>query len=242
MAHGWFYTDQPRPAAAFHLEHVLRAVEPGYYHLARRLTTAFTQAVQEHPNHAATWHRLALSHLDWGQLFAYHRTCAQMQQRFAVPGEARQAALMLAGPPGFGMAANRLAMHEPAFGCGLFEWQQTIRASVLQPKVLTNPEQRLARLPKEEKLLRGAILCRAGKHADALAELAEARDPVGLLFRALAEHGRGNKAACLAALAAAKKLIPPDKIDLIEQTPLPWLELVETRVLLKELEGLQGGR
>ena len=39
-------------------------------------------------------------------------------------------------------------------------------------------------------------------------------------------------------LAEARKLIGPDKLDLIEQTPLPWLELVETRVLVKELETL----
>jgi hypothetical protein len=125
---------------------------------------------------------------------------------------------------------------EVCFWTGLFDWQQTIRAAVLQPKTLTDPEQWLVRLPKEERLLRGAILCRAGKHADAVAELGDVRDPVGLLFRALAEHGRGNKAACRTALAAAKKLIPPDKIDLIEQTPLPWLELVECRVLVKEVE------
>jgi WD40 repeat protein/tRNA A-37 threonylcarbamoyl transferase component Bud32 len=229
------------PATAFHLEHALRA-KPDDGDLTRRLSAVLTQAALAQPNVAVTWRRLALAQLHAGQVDAYRQTCQQMQQRFAVPGEIRLAAFMLAAPPGFGMAANRLAVHEPAFGCGLLEWQHTIRAAVLQPKLLTNPEQWLARLPKEEKLLRGAILCRAGKHAEAVAELVDVRDPVGLLFRALAEHGRGNQAACRTALAAAKKLIPPDKIDLIEQTPLPWLKLVETRVLLKELEGLRGGK
>jgi WD40 repeat protein/serine/threonine protein kinase len=226
-------------AAAFHLEHALRA-KPDDANLTRRLTAALTQAAQGPRTLASsvTLRRLALAQLHAGQVDAYRRTCQQMQQRFAVPGEARQAAFMLASPPGFGRAASRLAIREPAFGCGLFEWQHTIRAAVLQPKVLTNPEQWLARLPKEDRLLRGAILCRAGNHADAVAELAEVRDPVGLLFRALAEHSRGNTDACRTALAAAKKLIPPDKIDLIEQTPLPWLELVECSVLVKELETL----
>ena len=122
--------------------------------------------------------------------------------------------------------------------CSSDLWQQTIRASVLQPAMLRDPQTWLARLPKDDKLLRGAILCRSGKHAGAVAELADVRDSVGLLFRALAEHGRRNKNAARAALAKAKKLIPPDKIDLTEQTPLPWLELVETRVLVKELETL----
>jgi WD40 repeat protein/serine/threonine protein kinase len=229
--------------ATFHLEHALRA-KPDDANLALRLRYALTRALgADLPTapSAVTWRRLALvqlaaAQLNIGQIDSYRQTCQQMQERFAVPGEARQAAFMLGGSPGFGKAANRLAIHEPAFGCGLFEWQQTIRAAVLQPKVLTNPEQWLARLPNEEKLLRGAILCRAGKHAGAVAELADVRDPVGLLFRALAEHGRGDKEACRTALAAAKKLIPPDKIDLIEQTPLPWLELVECRVLVKEVE------
>jgi hypothetical protein len=92
-----------------------------------------------------------------------------------------------------------------------------IKGSLQAANIQVNTHARIIRQD-----LRGAILCRAGKHADAVAELADVRDPVGLLFRALAEHGRGNKAACRTALAAAKKLIPPDKIDLIEQTPLPW--------------------
>jgi hypothetical protein len=225
--------------AAFHLEHTLRA-QPGDGDLVRRLTAALAQAAASNralPD-AATWRRLALAHLHTGHVDAYRRTAQQMQQRFAVPGEAQQAALLLAGPPGFGLAVHRLALTDPAFGCGLFEWQQTIRAAVMQPGVLTNPQTWLARLPTDDKLLRGAILCRAGKHAEAVAELSEVRDPVGLLFRALAEHGRGNQAAARAALAEAKQLMPPEQIDLIEQSPLPWLEMVETRMLLQELETL----
>jgi hypothetical protein len=238
--------DKQWQTAAFHLEQALRA-QPGDGDLARRLTAALAQAAESNrtlgaglptPPTAATLRRLALAHLHTGQVDAYRRTAQQMQERFAVAGEAKQAAFLLAGPPGFGLAANRLALMDSAFGCGLFDWQQTIRAAVLQPGVLKNPQTWLARLPKDDKLLRGAILCRAGKHAEAVAELADVRDPVGLLFRALAEHVRGNKEAARAARAEARKLIGPDKIDLIEQTPLPWLEMVETRVLLKELETL----
>jgi hypothetical protein len=225
--------------AAFHLEHALRA-QPGDGDLARRLTVALAQAAASNralPN-AATWRRLALAHLHTGHVDAYRRTAQQMQQRFAAPGEAKQAVLLLAGPPGFGLVAHRLALMDSAFSCGLFQWQQTIRAAVLQPGVLKNPHTWLARLPKDDKLLRGAILCRYGEPIRAVAELSDVRDPVGLLFRALAEHGRGNKEAARAALAEARKLMPPEQIDLIEQSPLPWLESVETRVLVKELETL----
>jgi WD40 repeat protein len=234
--------DKQWQTAAFHLEHALRA-QPGDGDLGRRLTAALAQAAEGNgtPPNAATLRRLALAHLHAGQVEAYRRTAQQMQERFAVP-EARQAALLLAGRPGFGMAANRLALTDSAFGCGLWEWQQTIRAAVLQPGVLKDRQTWLTRLPKDDKLLRGAVLCRAGKHAEAVAELADVRDPVGLLFRALAEHGGGQKEAARAALAEANKLIPPEKIDLIEQTPPPWPEMVETRVLLKELETLLSGK
>jgi eukaryotic-like serine/threonine-protein kinase len=231
--------DKQWQTAAFHLEHALRA-QPGDGDLARRLTAALAQSADSNRTvtNAATWRRLALVHLHTGQGDAYRRTCQQMQERFAVPGEAKQAAFLLAGPPGLGLAANRLALTDSAFGCGLLEWQQTIRAAVLQPGVLKNPQTWLARLPKDDKLLRGAILCRCDEPILARAELADVRDPVGLLFRALAEQGRGNKEAARAALAEARKMIPQEKIDLIEQTPLPWLEMVETRVLLKDLETL----
>jgi hypothetical protein len=231
--------DKQWQTAAFHLEHALLA-NPADGDLARRLTAALAQAVESNralPN-AATWRRLALAHLHTGHIDAYRRTVQQMQQRFAVAGEAQQAALLLASPPGFGLVADRLALTDSAFGCGLFQWQQTIRAAMLQPGVLNNPHTWLALLPKDDKLLRGAILCRYGEPIMAVAELSDVRDPVGLLFRALAEHGCSNKEAARAALAEAKKLIPPEKIDLIEQSPLPWLERVETRVLLKELETL----
>jgi DNA-binding beta-propeller fold protein YncE len=195
--------------AAFHLEQALRA-QPGDGDLARRLTVALAQVARGNETlaNATTWRRLALAQLHTGQIDAYCRSAQQMQERFA------------------------------AADGGLFGWQQTIRTAVLQPGVLKNPETWLARLPKDDKLLRGAVLCRSGEPILALAELSEVRDPVGLLVRALAEHGRGNQKAARAALAEARKLIPPEKIDLIEQTPLPWLETVETRVLLKEVETL----
>jgi hypothetical protein len=206
--------DKQWQTAAFHLEQALRA-QAGDGDLGRRLTAALAQAAESNrtlPN-VAILRRLALAHLHTGQVDAYRRVCQQMQERFAVPGEA-----------------------------SLFEWQQTIGAAVPQPGVLKNPQTWLARLPKDDKLLRGAILCRAGKHAEAVAELSDARDPVGMLFRAVAEHGRGHKEAARAALAEARKVIPEEKIDLIEQTPLPWLEMVETRVLVKELEALLSGK
>jgi hypothetical protein len=103
---------------------------------------------------------------------------------------------------------------------------------------LAEPESWLPLLPREEKLLRGAVLYRAGKHADAVMELEGLQEPVAVLFRALAEHGRGNQGAARQALAEARKLLPPEKIDLVEQTPPQWPQRVESDILLKEVDAL----
>jgi hypothetical protein len=102
------------------------------------------------------------------------------------------------------------------------------------------PESWLAALPREEKLLRGAVLCRADRHADAVKELAGLHEPVACLFRALAEQGRGNPEAARRALDDARKLLPPAKIDLVQQTPLPWQQRFESDLLVKEVERLLG--
>ena len=107
----------------------------------------------------------------------------------------------------------------------------TVRTAVLLPDALPRPESWLPLLPPGEKLLRGAVLCRAGKHAEAVKELAEEKTPLACLFRALAEHGRGNREAARQALAEAVKQLPPQKLDLIEHTPLPWADQVEIATL-----------
>jgi WD40 repeat protein len=223
-------------AAAFHLEQVLtaRAGDPA------RLLQVLSRAVTQQPELSSTWRRLALAQLQAGQADAQRRTCEQMQQRFRVPGEVAQAGFALAAPPQpFGGVGVALLRH-PGLqsGAGLYDRLVTVRTAVLRPQTLTAPESWLAALPREEKLLRGAVLCRAGKHADAVGELAGLQEPVAVLFRALAEHGRGNKDAARQALAEARKQLSPQKVDLVEQTPLPWQQRVESDVLVKEVEAL----
>src|SRR5262249_4743686 len=86
----------------------------------------------------------------------------------------------------------------------------------------------LPRLPREEKLLRGAVLCRAGKHAEALEELKGLVEPLALLFGALAEVGKGDREAALKLLKEGKERLPDAK------TPLPWAERVEIETLRAE--------
>jgi hypothetical protein len=80
------------------------------------------------------------------------------------------------------------------------------------------------------------VLCRAGKHAEAVKKLQGVPGPLAGLCRALAEHGRGDREAARRALDEAGKQLPPDKVDLYQQTPLPWAERVEIETLRGEAE------
>jgi WD40 repeat protein len=227
-------------AAAFHLEQTLTARPSAADR--DRLLRALTETTRQQPELSSAWRRLALAQLHAGQADAFRRTCRQMQQRFRVPGPIPQAVFALGSMPSHptGAAVTAALLGHPAApaGAGLFDRQQTVRASVLRPGTLADPESWLPLLPPDEKLLRGAILCRAGKHADAVKELQPLKEPIACLFRALAEHGRGNKDAARQALDEAGKQLPPEKIDLYQQTPLPWQQRVESDVLRREVEAL----
>jgi hypothetical protein len=226
------------PAAAFHLEQLL-SISSTEAALFPRLVQALSRLTEQQPDSAAGWRRLALAQVQAGQPDAFARTSRQMQQRFRVPGEVAQTGFALAVPlQPFGGVTVALLRHPGLPGAGLYDRLVTVRTAVLRPGTLAEPESWLAVLPREEKLLRGAVLCRAGKHADAVKELEGLQEPVAVLFRALAEHGRGNQDAARQALAEARKLLPPAKIDLVEQTPLPWDQRVEIDVLRREVEAL----
>jgi hypothetical protein len=238
------------PAVAFHLEQALTA-RPDAANLDRLLRTLRGMAGRQ-PELSPTWRRLALAQLAaWrrhtvaqlaaGQEDAYRRTCGQMQQRFRVPGPLPRAVFAVGSLPSqpAGVAVTAALLGHPApTGATDFDRLETVRASVLRPDTLTEPESWLPLLLPGEKLLRGAILCRAGKHADAVTELQSLKEPLACLFRALAEHGRGDKDAARHALEEALKQLPPEKIDLIQQTPLPWQQRVEIDVLRREVEAL----
>jgi hypothetical protein len=227
------------PAAAFHLEQSL-SVSPADADLATRLVQALSRVTEQQPDAASAWRRLALAQVQAGQPDAFARTCRQMQQRFRVPGEVGQAGFALAAPlqPLGGVNAAMLRHRDLPPGASLHDRLVTVRTVVLRPGALAEPAAWLAALPREEKLLRGAVLCRAGKHADAVKELEGLQEPLAVLFRALAEHGRGNQDAARQALAQTRKLLPPEKIDLVEQTPPPWEQRVESDVLRREVEAL----
>jgi hypothetical protein len=231
--------DQQWLAAAFHLEQVLSA-RPDEATARDRLLQALAESVRRQPELSSAWRRLALVQRHAGPDGAFRQTSREMQQRFRVPSEVAQTGFALAAPTQpFGGVSVALLRH-PGLppGAGLYDRLLTARTAVLRPQTLIEPESWLPLLPGEEKLLRGAVLCRAGKHADALRELEGLQEPLAVLFRALAEHGRGNKDAARRALDEALKQLPPEKIDLYQQTPLPWQQRVESDILRREVEAL----
>jgi hypothetical protein len=114
------------------------------------------------------------------------------------------------------------------------------RACVLLPDAVAEPARLLALLPERaDALTRGAVLCRAGRHEQALQLLGQGDEPAALLYRALAEHGRGKPEAARAALAQAEQwLKAPDRGD-PEQTNaagLTWQQRVEVDLLCHEAQ------
>jgi hypothetical protein len=240
-AAGWGKRDSQWLAAAFHLEQELTA-RPDNRSVLSHFLEVLSQAATQQPELSSTWRRLALAQLQAGQPDGYRRTCEQMQQRFRVPGEVPRGVFIFgatpAGPLGAVLALQ--AQRQAAFpsGPGAIDRLQTVRAAVLRQGTLVDPESWLAALPKDEKVLRGAVLCRASKHADARKELEGLQEPVALLFRALAEHGRSNPDGARQALQQALAQLPPEKIDLFQQTPLPWDQRVEIATLRGEVVAL----
>jgi WD40 repeat protein len=232
--------DRQWPAVAFHLEQALTA-RPDADDLAR-LLRALAETVRLWPELSPAWRRLALAQLRAGQEDAYRQTCRRMRQRFRVPGPLPRAAFAFGALPSdparVALTAALLSHPAAPAGAGLLDRLETVRAAVLRPGTLTEPESWLPLLPGEEKLLRGAVLCRAGKHADAVKQLEALSEPLACLFRALAEQGRGDREAARRALAEAVKQLPPEPIDLSRQTPLSWQQQVEIGALRREVEAL----
>jgi hypothetical protein len=118
----------------------------------------------------------------------------------------------------------------------------TARAAALQPQGAGDLDGLPRRLPPADRIIRGALLCRGGRHAEAVQLLASSRDDRGLLGLALAEHGRHRPEAARQALAKAMQwLEAPSDADPRQPNAvrLAPLERLEVALLRREVEALR---
>jgi WD40 repeat protein/tRNA A-37 threonylcarbamoyl transferase component Bud32 len=94
-----------------------------------------------------------------------------------------------------------------------------------------------------DPVTRGAVLFRSGKPKEAAEALKDTNDEVGLLFLALAEHGRGRPAEARKALDRLRQLLLNAAADPLAPSPaLPWQKRLEVYLLFQEAEALLQGR
>src|SRR5262249_3137068 len=142
-----------------------------------------------HPAPPAHLRRHALCRAGAGQDDAYRQACAALVRHLEEgPSPLALLRLLAAAPdsaPAVAAAAAALAAERSAL----------VRACLLRPGALPAPERLLPLVPEADALTRAAVLCRAGRHEEALHLLAGRTGPVTLLYRALAEHGCGRVTA-----------------------------------------------
>jgi putative DNA primase/helicase len=170
-----FHFDQAlaaRPAEPLHLRRgraraELARAEPGRWEDAR---ADFARAVDQQPDEPDAWRGLALTQLMLNQPDAYRQTCARFLDRFAFPPEA------VAAGVAFGPAADdpftRAALARSADPL-LAARRSAARAAVLRLDAVPDPA-RLLVWAGGDPVARGAVLCRAGRHAEAVQALAGA--------------------------------------------------------------------
>jgi hypothetical protein len=108
------------------------------------------------------------------------------------------------------------------------------------------PDRLLALLTdKDDPVVRGAVLCRAGRQDEALTLLGQRADAVALLYRGLAELGRGRPDAARSTLEQAEQWLRATEAD--DPGPsnlerLTWQQRLEVEQLRGELGSLLRAR
>jgi hypothetical protein len=253
----WHFTEAERllgegqaKAAAFHLDRCGGLPPmPTWLHrrgdLAARLgrwpaaQADFTNAWEPWPRDQWINRKLALLGLARGRLADYRRACAQLRRGLGTPAEAAVVGTLFAAPPGNPCTAALVGFLArdactPSRG--------RLRALVARTCVLSAED--IVNLPAllwmagQDPLARAAVLCRAGRHAEAVRVVGGGKDAQTLLWRARAECGQGRRDAARTALNEAEKWLatPADRTTRTIGEELPWETLLEIRLLRKEVE------
>jgi tetratricopeptide (TPR) repeat protein len=207
----------------------------------------FGRAIAIQPNDLRGWSALALANLGAGRMDTYRKTCGRLLDFLQPTPEVPLATFLLNPAPGHAWgAALALKAWQDALPRRRQEQVQVVRPAVVRSGAIADPARLLAFTAQADPVTRGAALCRAGRHDEAAKVLGPGQEVEGLLYLALAEHGRGRPGAAKQALERAVRwLEAPSRYD-PERTNyarLPWDERLEVDLLRREAEALlQGGK
>jgi WD40 repeat protein/serine/threonine protein kinase len=202
----------------------------------------FGFVVRKTPDNMGAWRSLALAHLGEGKTKAFQETCGQLKARFGRPPWSSQLGLAFTAAPG--NVLNKLVLAASIrqnLDSTSYSQAEILRLCMLRPGTVADPAALLAFLQPHQNLERGAVLCRAGKHADAarlLAEHNKKRNPdrdwaLAELYLAIAEQAQGHTEEATRALEKAAKWI-----DSPNGKAQRWDTRVELQTLRHEAETL----
>jgi tetratricopeptide (TPR) repeat protein len=203
----------------------------------------FARAAEQIPEEPEAWRGLALSELALNRPDAYRGTCRRFVERWGRSTEVAVMGLLFSSTPGNAPGLAGLTW-EAVNGtpARVAACRATARTCVLQRDALAEPALLLP-LVGGDPLLRGAVLYRAGHPEEAVQALRGNKDAIALLYRALAESGRGKKDAAKQVLDEAVRWLeaPSAEPNLTNVQRLPWEKRLEAHLLRKEAEGLLRG-
>jgi tetratricopeptide (TPR) repeat protein len=231
-------------AVLFHLDRAGRAhAERGEWDQAR---AHFERVTAMQPNDLGGWRRLALANLGAGQI-SDRDTCGRLLDFLQPTPEVLLATFLLNPAPNNAWgAALVLKAWQDSLPRRRQEQRLVVRPAVVRTDNVADPARLLAFTTQADPVTRGAALCRAGRHDEAAKVLGPVQEAAGLLYLALAEHGRGRPAAGKEALQRAVRWLEASSRGDPEQSNyarLPWDERLEVDLLRQEIEALlKGGK
>jgi tetratricopeptide (TPR) repeat protein len=197
----------------------------------------FGRIVEVAPGQLQVWHKLALTQLGSGDAEAYRQTCDRLLRQAARPPAAALGGLGLAAAPGDPLGVAVWAAAAPKVQAARVN-DRSAAAWVcgLRPDAVSDPTRLLPLAENQNPLLRGIVLCRAGRHDEAVKVLAPLNAAVPRLFLALAHSGGGRRDEARKALDDAVRLW--DRSGPAPQLAgsRPWQPRFEMELLRREVE------
>ena len=199
----------------------------------------FAAAWKQQPGNVVVGRRLALAQLGGGQVEDYRQTCAELRRRFGTPAEVAVVGVLFAFPPGsLGGAALVPCLAQEACSSSAGHVRSQVARTCVLRAAGAGDCPALLRLVGRDPLAYAAVLCRAGRHAEAVRALGGWDGAPAQMWRARAECGQGQPDAARRALVQADRWLAAPGSDQTRTNAeqLPWESRLEIQLLRKEVE------